>query len=125
MSSPQSNPSDPVDLYYEAQRLRNEGNPESAIQCYGDCLELLHRTKDVLAEMRILMEMEELFEVRGEHTKAMNCLKICLEYAEKLGQEYEKSIVLHRMGHLFYRNDEYEKALEQFNDSMQLSRSVG
>ncbi len=125
MSSPQSNPSDPVELYYEAQRLRNEGNPKSAIQCYGECLELLHRTKDVLAEIRILMEMEELFEVREEHTKAMNCLKICLEYAEELGQKYEKSIVLHRMGHLFYRKDKYEKALERFNDSMQLSRSLG
>lgn len=125
MSTPESNPSDPVDLYYEAQRLRNEGDAESALNCYRECLELLSGNKDVPGQMRVLMEMEELFEERGEHTKAMSCLKTCLEFADDLGQDYEKSVVLHRMGHLLYRMEEYETALDRFQDSIQLSRSLG
>ncbi len=125
MNTTESNPSNPLDLYYEAQRLRNEGDPDSALQCYSECLELLDRNKDVLEQMRILMEMEEVFGARGAHSKAMACLRTCLNYVQELGQEYEKSVVLHRMGHLLYRTEESETATQRVEDSFSISRSLG
>jgi len=114
-----------VEIYYEAQRLRTEGDPNAALDRYHECLELLYRQKDVLGQIRVLMEMAELFEERGTHSKAMACLKACLDYANDIGQEYEKSVVLHRMGHLLFRMGENEKAVHRFEESSFISRSLG
>jgi tetratricopeptide (TPR) repeat protein len=93
------------------------------------CAEIMHKialkTGDKYWELNTLIDMGEIFRIKGEFSKALKNFESALEIAEKLGTLTGKLVVLNNISNIYQKQGKYKEALKNYEKALKSAEKVG
>lgn len=101
------------------------GKDESAINLFGQALDIARLIGDPPGEFTALYALGNHHLAHARHSKARECFERILASATQLGDRNYQFEALQRLGHLHYELAEYQQALDVYGQAFQLAAVLG
>ncbi|GCE23556.1 hypothetical protein KDK_73560 [Dictyobacter kobayashii] len=101
------------------------GEPERALQLFGQALPLIRETSDRASEAAILTSMANVYSNIGDPVQALQLLEQALLLTHKVGNRDSEAYILNNMANVYEDIGEPTRALQLYAQALSLMHEIG